>query len=223
MNIKKIYEKDKKDNEGYLSCDLSNFESCCNRIQQSLDGIDLEAAVDNMCALTSIFKEATNINYNKYRIKTKTVYERKFIIPTSEFVDSKTLIQNDFDYARNQIKSFIEQNYKSGEFFVSKKVLKLPYWCVDWRYYNQYTERFVKICRKVDEEFGLDKTNKNYESTYRNEYNALDVYFSRYNQRCYLKFASISDAKKAVGDLPTEYGEYNEENGTIWVDVPFSC
>lgn len=223
MNIREIYKKNKEENGGYLSCDLSNFKNICKKIQESLDDNNLEIAVDNMSSLTTIFNDATNVDYRKYRIDTGSVYERKFKIPKSDFVDSKTLIKNDFDYARCQIKSFIEQNYKSGEFFVSKKVLKLPFWCVDWRYYNDKTERFVKICRKVDEKFNLDKANKDYELAYRNEYNALDVYFSRYNQRCYLKFASISDAKRAVGELPTEYGEYNEEDGTIWVDVPFSC
>ena len=45
---------------------------------------------------------------------------------------------------------------------------------------------------------------------YKNDYGALDVYMSRYNQRAYIKFDSVSNSKQAVGDLETEYREYND-------------
>lgn len=223
MNFEKLCEENKKVNNGYLSCDLSNFKIGCKRVQEALNNNNLEQAVDEMYCLTGLFKQATSINYEHYRIDTGNPYDRKFKVPKSDDIDSKTLIQNDFKHAKKQIQSFIEKYYCFGEFEVTEVVLNLPYWCVDWDFYNDNRERFVDICRKTDAKFGLGKARINVDKAYREEYNALDVYFSRYNQRCYLKFASISDAKEAVGEYETEYGEYNEEDDTIWVDVPFSC
>lgn len=223
MNFEEICEANKKANNGYLSCDLSNFRGCCKLVQEALDNNDLEKAVHEMYCLTGIFSEVSPIHYERYRIHTGNPYDMKFRIPKHRYLDSKEIITKDFECVKEKIRTFIEENYHFGEFEVTKAVLTLPHWCVDWDFYNKNTDRFVEICRKTDAKFGLDKAQQGYDRAYREEHNALDVYFSRHNQRCYLKFASISDAADAVGIYETEYGEYNEEDGTIWVDVPFSC
>lgn len=219
-----IYNHNKEVNDGYMTCDLSNFKNICRRIEEELNkaSTDLEICVDEMCSLTSIYRDATDVDYSKYRINTGNVYDRKFEIPTSNRVDSKTLVTNDFNRAKSQIEAFFIDNFHDGDFKVTKRVLELPYWCIDWEYYNRNPNRFVEICRKTDEEQGLDEAKPNVAMCYKNDYGALDVYMSRYNQRAYIKFDSVSNSKQAVGDLETEYREYNDDD-TFWVDVPFSC
>ena len=50
--IEEVFRENKEANNGYVSCDLSNFRILCNRIQQHLNDNDLEKATDEMCSFS---------------------------------------------------------------------------------------------------------------------------------------------------------------------------
>ena len=211
-SIEEVFRENKEANNGYVSCDLSNFRICCKRIQESLDANDLERATDEMCSFTSIFRGVSDIDYKQYKIDTGSVYDRRFNAPTFD------VIQNDFNDAKTQIETFICQNYKSGNFEITKEVLELPYWCVDWHWYNETNRRFIDACRVANELVGYngdEESTKNYEEG-KERWNFEEIFCSHYNGgRVRASFKNIEDCLQW-----SFHCEANEEDGLYWAEQP---
>lgn len=216
--FKDVCKEDKEANNGFLSCDLSNFRSTCHLIQKKLESNELERATDEMYCLTSLFEDATDVNYSKYRINTGSVYDRKFKIPQSDLMDSKSIIENDFNRAKEQIETFICQNYKSGNFEITKEVLELPYWCIDWHWYNETNRRFIDACREANKLVGYngDEESTKYYEEDKEIWNFEEIFCSHYNGgRVRASFKNIEDCLQW-----SYHGEAIKEDGLYWAEEP---
>lgn len=214
-----IYKHNKEVNNGYLCCDLSNFRIICNRLENELakEDTNLEKCVDEMRCLTGIYSDATTLDYSKYA-DTSNVYDIKFTIPTSEFVDSKTIIKNDFEYTKNELESFFIANFVDGAFEITKEVLKLPFWCVDWSYYDSNNRRFIDACRTANQLVGYngDEESTKYYAEGKERHKFEEIYCSHYNGgRVRASFKNIEDCLQW-----SFHHEANEEDGLFWAEQP---
>lgn len=215
-----IYKRNKEVNNGYMCCDLSNFQGICKRLEEELskDNPNLEQCVDDMRSLTGLYKEATTLNYRKFA-DTTNVYDIRFTIPTSEFLDSKTIIKKDFEVTKRQIESFFIVNFVDGDFEITKEILfRLPYWCVDWSYYNRKNRRFIDACKVANNLIGYkgdDETSKYYEED-KERFGFEEIFCSHYNGgRVRASFKNMDDCL-----LWSYHGEANEEDGLYWAEQP---
>ena len=208
-----VCKQDKEANNGFLSHNLNNFKVTCDRIQQALTLNELEKATDEMCTLINIFKGATDINYNQYRINTGSVYDRKFKAP------HKSRIKNDFNQAKNEIESFICKNYRCGAFKITKEVLfELPYWCVNWDYYNSTNRRFIDACKVANKLVGFngDEESSKYYAEDKEVWNFEEIFYSHYNGgRIRASFKNIDDCLQW-----SYHKEANKEDGLYWAEEP---
>lgn len=218
--IQEIYKNNEKVNNGYLSCDLSNFRGVCVNIKKALELNQLERATDEMCCLTRLFDGVTDVDYSKYRIETGSVYDRRFKVPQSDDKDSKTIIQDDFDKAREEIETFICQNYKDGAFEITKEVLfELPYWCVDWGYYNRTNRRFIDACKIANDLVGYkgDEESTEYYAEDKERWGFEEIFCSHYNGgRVRAGFKDLGDALV----WSYHHDATKEDDGLYWAEQP---
>ena len=215
-----IYKRNEEVNNGYMCCDLSNFKGMCERLEKELskDNPNLEQCVDDMRSLTGIYEEATTLDYGQFA-DTTNVYDIKFTIPTSKYLDSKTIIKNDFEFTKNEIESFFIANFVDGGFEITKRVLfELPFWCVDWDFYNRKNRRFIDACKSANELVGYkgdDETSQYYEED-KERYGFEEIFCSHYNG------GRVRASFKDEGDcLQWSYHhEANEEDGLYWAEQP---
>lgn len=215
--MEKIYKRNKEINNGLLCDSLRNFKLLCEGIPTSIEENKLTTAIDQMRSLTGIYKPVPRLNYDIYRIN-DDYYNLKYRIPKAPNMDSKEIIMNDFIYTKLQIETFFKRNFVDGEFKVTKNILTLPYWCVDWDWYNKTNERFVKICREVDKLVG-NKHGEELRKIYMDDdrYKFVDLYAADYNGRVYAKFKTVEDA---MAWAEPYYWISEEENG-VWANLPY--
>ncbi len=218
-----IYERNKEIN-GYLCCDLSNFKNICTRIEEELakEDTDLQVCMDEMCSLTGIYEEGTVIDYSKYRINTGSVYDRKFRIPSAPHLDSKEIIKSDFKIAKHQIESFFIEFFCDGAFEITKeRLFMLPYWCVDWYWYDNQSRRFIDACKKANKLIGCKKDQEMSEyyaeESEQKRWKFEEIYYSDYNGgRVRASFKNEDDCMM--------WGYHHEaileDDGLYWADTP---
>ena len=217
-----IYKRNKEINNGYICCDLSNFQGICRRIENELakENTDLQLCMDDMSSLTSIYEQGTVINYSKYRINTDSVYNRVFRLPHSDNCTAKEIITNDFKIAKNQIESFFIEFFCDGAFEITKeRLFLLPYWCVDWSWYNDKSRRFIDACKVANNIVGYTGDQESSEYYYKEgkkRYGFEEIFYSHYNGGRIR--ASFKDIEKCL--QWSYHHEANEEDGLYWAEQP---
>ena len=199
---------------GY-NCELNNFISLCKVIAKNIAENNRESAIKEMHRLCHLFRQATVVDY-KNEVNIDDVYNWKV-------TSTKTLIEvkKDFNVAKKQITAFIEEYYKFGEFNIIKEVFKLPYWCVNWDYYNSDGFRFIKACKEANKLFDNNRdeeVTKYYEEEGKAEYGFEIIFYSSYNGgRVRAGFRNKEDALywDYFGDA-----HFEESNGLYWAEQP---
>ena len=215
-----IYKRNEEVNNGYMCCDLSNFKGICEVLDKELakEDTDLKLCVDYMRSLTSLYNDACTLDYSKFA-DTTNVYDIKFTIPTSKTTDSKTIIQKDFEFTKEQIESVFIEKFVDGHFKITKEILEdLPYWCVDWDYYNRSNRRFIDACREANKLVGYtgDEESTQYYNEDKDRYNFEEIFCSHYNGgRVRASFKNIEDAL-----IWSYHHDAEEEDGLYWAEQP---